>query len=101
MFRKMFYKFVSWAAGYGSEEKPRFAKSPTSRASIPSMENWDENLKGITFKVFNAGGGGKVIQTHIYDPTKAHHSHNLYIINDNDDFGKEIEMIITRELLAR
>ena len=60
----------------------------------------DQPDKRISFNVYNAAGG-RVVETSRYDSRKDEHQQNLYIINHDADFGKEIDKIITTEYLRK
>lgn len=52
----------------------------------------------IRFNVFNARGG-RVVQINRYDKQRDREISGLYVITSEDDFGKEIDKIITMESL--
>ena len=52
----------------------------------------------IRFSVYNAKGG-RVVETRMYDPRKGNSREQLYVITPEQDFGKEIDKIITMEYL--
>ena len=54
--------------------------------------------RSIKFEIHNANGG-RVVQTRRYDAQKDRHFENLYIITGEQDFGREIDKIITLESL--
>jgi hypothetical protein len=54
--------------------------------------------RSIKFEIYNANGG-RVVQTRRYDVHKDRHIENLYIITGEQDFGREIDKIITMEAL--
>ena len=54
--------------------------------------------RSIKFEIHNANGG-RVVQTRRYDVHKDRHIENLYIITGEQDFGREIDKIITMEAL--
>lgn len=58
----------------------------------------DNQEKSIRFTVHIANGG-RVIETQRYDRQKDRHSSGLYVITSEQDFGKEIDKIITMESL--
>ena len=73
------------------------AKSPgiaIGRES-PSIDQPD---RAIHFTVYNANGG-RVIETRRYDRKTDRNTNGLYIITSDQDFGKEIDKIITMEHL--
>jgi hypothetical protein len=58
----------------------------------------DQPERAIQFTVYNANGG-RVIETRRYDRKTDRSSNGLYIITSEQDFGKEIDKIITMEHL--
>ena len=52
----------------------------------------------LRFEVHQAQGG-RVVQTRRYDERKDRNIENLYIITPDQDFGREIDKIITMEAL--
>jgi hypothetical protein len=58
----------------------------------------DQPERSIQFTVYNASGG-RVIETRRYDRHKDRSNTGLYIITNDQDFGKEIDKIITMEAL--
>lgn len=58
----------------------------------------DQPERAIQFTVYNANGG-RVIETRRYDRMKDRSTTGLYIITSEQDFGKEVDKIITMESL--
>jgi len=58
----------------------------------------DQPERAIQFTVYNANGG-RVVETRRYDRQKDRSQTGLYIITGEQDFGKEIDKIITMEAL--
>jgi len=54
--------------------------------------------RSIKFEIHNANGG-RVVQTRRYDAQKDRHFENLYVITSDQDFGRELEKIMTMEAL--
>lgn len=76
-----------------------------STMSIPSLARIDRGEpqidqpeRAIQFTVYNASGG-RVVETRRYDRQKDRNTNGLYIITNSQDFGHEIDKIITMELL--
>lgn len=61
----------------------------------PSIDQPD---RAIQFTVYVANGG-RVIETRRYDRKADRHTNGLYVITGEQDFGKEIDKIITMEAL--
>jgi hypothetical protein len=58
----------------------------------------DQPERAIQFTVYSANGG-RVVETRRYDRKTDRSSNGLYVINNDADFGKEIDKIITMEAL--
>lgn len=58
----------------------------------------DQPERAIQFTVYNANGG-RVVETRRYDRQKDRNHQNLYIITSDQEFGREIDKIITMEAL--
>ena len=57
-----------------------------------------DNERALRFNVYHANGG-RVIEINQYDRQKDRHKKNLYVITSEQDFGREIDKIITMEAL--
>lgn len=58
----------------------------------------DQPERAIQFTVYNANGG-RVVETRRYDRQKDRSQTGLYVITSDQDFGHEIDKIITMEAL--
>ena len=58
----------------------------------------DQPERAIQFTVYSASGG-RVIETRRYDRKTDRSSNGLYIITSDQDFGRELDKIITMEHL--
>ena len=58
----------------------------------------DQPERAIQFTIYNANGG-RVVETRRYDKKTDRNTNGLYVINNDADFGKEIDKIITMESL--
>lgn len=72
----------------------RLSSSLVSTGS-PSI---DQPERAIQFTVYSASGG-RVIETRRYDRKTDRSSNGLYIITSDQDFGRELDKIITMEHL--
>lgn len=61
----------------------------------PSIDNPD---RALNFVIYSANGG-RIVETRRYDRKTDRSHQNLYIITPEQDFGKEIDKIITMESL--
>jgi len=93
----------------GSEWEKRQVQEKESERSINRLSNSltigrevptsiDQPERAIQFTVYNASGG-RVVETRRYDKKTDRHTNGLYVINNDADFGKEIDKIITMESL--
>lgn len=60
--------------------------------------NIDQPERALQFTVYVANGG-RVVETRRYDKKNDRNTTGLYVINNDADFGKEIDKIITMESL--
>lgn len=98
---KFLFKKLMEGAEYEKREKERQEMNMPKVASlsIGSRTSEIENQeKSIQFTVHIANGG-RVIETRRYDRQKDRHTNGLYVITSDQDFGKEIDKIITMESL--
>jgi hypothetical protein len=58
----------------------------------------DQPERAIQFTVYTANGG-RVVETRRHDRKTDRSTNGLYVINNDADFGKEIDKIITMESL--
>ena len=58
----------------------------------------DQPDRAIQFTVYTANGG-RVVETRRYDRKTDRHANNLYVVTSEQDFGREIDKIITLEAL--
>lgn len=96
---KWFFKKVVEGMEDQKREQRETMKSVAS-LSIGSQRSSeiDNQERSIRFTVHIANGG-RVIETHKYDRLKDRNQNGLYVITNDQDFGKEIDKIITMESL--
>jgi len=58
----------------------------------------DQPERAIQFTIYTANGG-RVVETRRYDRQKDRHTTGLYVITSDQEFGREIDKIITMEAL--
>jgi CRISPR/Cas system CSM-associated protein Csm4 (group 5 of RAMP superfamily) len=63
-----------------------------------SQTSIDQPERALNFTIYVANGG-RVVETRRYDKKTDRHTNGLYVINNDADFGKEIDKIITMESL--
>lgn len=69
-----------------------------SMAISTGPANIDQPERALHFTVYVANGG-RVVETRRYDKKTDRNTNGLYVINNDADFGKEIDKIITMESL--
>lgn len=74
------------------------AKQTRLAISGSHPSNIDQPERAIQFTIYNASGG-RVVETRRYDRQKDRHTTGLYVITNDQDFGREIDKIITMEAL--
>jgi hypothetical protein len=89
----------------GAEFEKRQSQERESIKSVNRLSNSlsversiDQPERAIQFTVYVANGG-RVVETRRYDKKTDRHTNGLYVINNDADFGKEIDKIITMESL--
>jgi hypothetical protein len=96
-------KRQGWIKRMLSRSRDDEADSAMSNVIMSSrLERGDPQLdqpeRAIHFTVYNANGG-RVVETRRYDRQKDRSQTGLYIITSDQDFGHEIDKIITMEAL--
>jgi len=99
--KRVIKKIAEWA--YADERNILTAEkystaTPVRRGHVP--ERFEDANRGMNFTVYSATGG-KVVQLYHYEPQTDKTTSRLYIVNDKDDLGTELGMIVTRECLTR
>jgi hypothetical protein len=89
--------FKRWLLGqvkdaYDQSSEPSLLISKSESASI------DQPERAINFTVYSASGG-RVVETRRYDRKSDRYTNGLYIITGDQEFGREIDKIITMESL--
>jgi hypothetical protein len=59
-----------------------------------------DHEKALRFNVYHANGG-RIVEVNNYDRQKDRHKRSLYVITSDQDFGREIDKIITMEALKQ
>lgn len=67
-------------------------------SSLTVERSIDQPERAIHFTVYNANGG-RVVETRRYDKKTDRSTNGLYVITSDQDFGHEIDKIITMEAL--
>jgi hypothetical protein len=96
-FKRWILKTAKEAVSYNQQEQEmNYASQKISSGRVES--SIDQPDRAIQFTVYNASGG-RVVETRRYDRHKDKNYNGLYIITSEQDFGKEIDKIITMETL--
>jgi len=89
------YRFRRWLRNWLNNFDSDTPEKAT--LTVRSNDNLDTD-RYLNFKVWFANGG-RVVQTNRYDPHKDRAHSAMYVITADQDFGKEIDKIITMENL--
>lgn len=79
-------------------ELERYNDVPEASQISAEPRSIDQPERSVQFTVYTANGG-RVIETRRYDRQKDRHNNNLYVITSDQDFGREIDKILTMEAL--
>lgn len=86
----------NWLTNFDSDQ-PEQAKTSSTLSKVRESDEPDYE-KSLNFRVWFANGG-KVIQTNRYDRHKDRHFTSMYVITEEQDFGREIDKIVTMDSL--
>lgn len=101
--------FKRWFAKMSQDAWEEARNQPTPREDIIGMKQTrlqvgppsiDQPERAIQFTVYTASGG-RVIETRRYDRKTDRNTNGLYVITGDQDFGREIDKIITMESLKQ
>lgn len=70
----------------------------SNRLTTAGGPQLDQPERALQFTVYNANGG-RIVETRKYDRKIDRHTSNLYVITGDQDFGREIDKIMTMESL--
>lgn len=91
-FRRWLY---NWLTNF-DQDQPE--KGKISRTLSVRESDEPDNEKSLQFRVWFANGG-KVVQTNRYDRHKDRSFTSMYVITEEQDFGREIDKIVTMDSL--
>jgi hypothetical protein len=99
-FIKKLMEGAEWEKRQNQEHESSISVNRLSRsmAISPGPASIDQPERALQFTVYVANGG-RVVETRRYDKKSDRHTNGLYVINNDADFGKEIDKIITMEAL--
>lgn len=89
------YRFRRWIRNWLNNFD---SDQPVQEKLISRHESIDQPERCVRFSVYFAQGG-RVVETSRYDRQKDRHHQGLYIVTPDQDFGNEIDKIITMESL--
>lgn len=84
----MISTFKRWVRNWANDDEP--TKNYIRKNNEPDTE------ASLSFRVWFATGG-RVVQTHRYDRNKDITITSMYVVTTDQDFGEEINKIITME----
>jgi hypothetical protein len=89
-----------WAINWVREDWANADENTLASNRIDSPRDIDmlDSDRALKFSIYYANGG-RVIETNSYDRQKDRHRRSLYVITSDQDFGREIDKIITMEAL--
>lgn len=98
-FLKKLTEGAEWEKRQNQERESAISVNRLSSSLISKgPERIDQPERALHFTVYVANGG-RVIETRRYDKKTDRSTNGLYVINNDADFGKEIDKIITMEAL--
>lgn len=93
------YRFRQWLRNWLTNFDQDQPEKTTLGRPIAVRDSDDpDNEKSLQFRVWFANGG-RVIQTNRYDRHKDRHHTAMYVVTEDQDFGREIDKIVTMENL--
>lgn len=95
MLKKLVRKIVSWA-----NSDDYVSKDTVVGSAVRATNSIGDRSSGLNLTIYSAVGG-RVIQTHSYNPMTDRGKTELYIIHDNEDLGEELGQILTRISLTQ
>jgi hypothetical protein len=99
-FIKKLMEGAEWEKRQNQEKDSAISVNRLSRSMAISVgpANIDQPERALQFTVYVANGG-RVVETRRYDKKTDRNTNGLYVITNDQDFGKEIDKIITMEAL--
>lgn len=96
--RWLLKKLIQGSEWEKRQNQPSAINQIKVRDSLSIDRSIDQPDRALNFTVYVANGG-RVVETRRYDKKTDRHTTGLYVINNDADFGKEIDKIITMEAL--
>ena len=93
-------KIISWLKEEQTLSADDYAPQMVSNTISKSNRIESERHNRMSFNVYKASGG-HVVEFSSYDHVRDHHTHNLHIINDDEDFAESLGKIVFMESLRK
>ena len=92
------YRFRRWLRNWLTNFDADQVESPSPLGKPIAVRESDtpDGDKAMNLRIWIANGG-RVIQTTRYDRHKDRSNTSMYVITDDQDFGREIDKIVTME----
>jgi len=98
--KRWIYKMVEESWNQQSSNESNSIKMSKNLIVGSGAPNIDQPDRAIQFTVYNANGG-RVIETRRYNTKTDRNTNGLYVITSDQNFGSEIDKIITMEALKQ
>ncbi len=92
------YRFRRWLRNWIHNFDADQPSEMVAKLSTVIAKDEPDSDRSLNFRVWFANGG-RVVQTNRYDHYKDRHITSMYVITEDQDFGKEIDKIVTLEAL--
>lgn len=92
------YRFRRWIRNWitNFDQDGHEPERPSTLVAV--REDGPDIEKSLNFRVWFANGG-RVVQTNRYDRQKDRNITSMYVVNNDQDFGREIDKIVSMESL--
>jgi hypothetical protein len=87
-----------WVINWVREDWENASEKTLASNRIDSPKDTLDSDRAIRFNIYHANGG-RVVEVSSYDLHKDRHKRSLYVITSDQDFGREIDKIVTMEAL--
>jgi hypothetical protein len=102
MIRAWLIKLLGGTVSDGLEERPRANRAKAKLQAIMYGEEKSTdtlNSSGMKFTIYSAVGG-HIMETAYYNDTKDEYEYKLYMINEGDDFAKQVAQAVMMETMS-
>jgi hypothetical protein len=87
-----------WVINWVREDWEYAGANTLASNRVDSPRDTLDSDRAIRFNIYHANGG-RVVEVSSYDLHKDRHKRSLYVITSDQDFGREIDKIVTMEAL--